>query len=179
MNSVPDEIGRVIERPLPLLRLETASPLPDELDVIGDWGYTMAAPCILLDPVFVKDPNDPDYGKAVACEYAFMPERIDRELQRMPMREQFEDVRMEVVRQELRFDKNKKRFDRILVSVTALKIEDASKLRGTFPQQDWEDEDYMAAREKVAYEAISEFWFDLEFNPWCGNAESASGDGEN
>ncbi len=95
----------------------------------------------------------------------------------MPMREQFEDVRMEVVRQELRFDKNRRRFDRILVSVTALKTGDAAKLRETFPEQDWE-EDYMAAREKVAYEAISEFWFDLEFNPWCGSAESTSGDGE-
>lgn len=179
MNSAPDDLDRIIERPLPLPRLEPGVPLPDELDVVGDWGYTMEAHCILLDPVFVKDPNDPAYGKAVACEYAFMPERIERELQRMPMREQFEDVRMEVVRQELRFDKDKRRFDRLLVSVSALKTEDAAKLRETFPEQDWEDEDYMAAREKVAYEAISEFWFDLEFNPWCGNAVSTGGEGQN
>ena len=146
---------------LPLPQLDPTVGLPPELDIIGGWGYSRQDACILL-VLSADDGNANELATSgVACEYDFIPARIAREFRRMPGRENFVDIQWSLQRQELQMAPNGKRFDRIIVLITALTKDDAVEIRKDFPSPDPEDEAYMAARANVAHRAIREYWFDL------------------
>ena len=147
------------QRELPLPRLDSSAPLPDELFVVGGWGYSQQDACVVLDFLDDDDEQDGEIGGVVECEYAFIRARLAVELSRMPARETFHDIRWNVLQQELRIDKDSGNLDHIIVSVTALKEEDIALLRETFPNQDSDDEGYMEARRALVHEAVRDYWF--------------------
>lgn len=141
-------------RELPLPCVDDSVPLPEDLDVTGGWGYTKERPCLLLD--------FGDEGAGVPCEYEFIPRRIGQELRLMADRVQFDDFRWALIRQRLVVDKAKgERFDVLDVHVSAVRKEDMAALDEVRSQHGDEGPEFEVARNRLAFVAAREFWFDL------------------
>lgn len=141
-------------RELALPRVDASVPLPDDLDVTGGWGYAREDACVLLD--------FGDEGAGVPCEYEFIPRRIAQERRHMADAGRFADFKWKRVRQRLYVDAaDGSRFDVLEVQVSAVAKEDLGALKEAFMRHEGAGPGFQEERDRMAWVAVREFWFDL------------------
>ncbi len=136
----------------------------DEFPISGGWGYSME------DAVAI-DKDDPIVDKVlpfngVEIEYIFARYRTYLELiTQRDKDDRFSGIELQLITQELRNGDNGKKYDKLIMEVTALKDRDFEELK-----EDWENNSYKEdfdleghnkRREEKLVHIQREFWFEI------------------
>ena len=153
------ELSHGFEQPgeLPLPRLDTRTPLPNDLPVAGGWGYTKDDACVLTDDREIAGEGEPI---GLDFEFAFIESRLIAELNAMPLEEELAQIRWKVQTQSIERDSDgAPAYDCLTVLVTAYLRSDWEALAAAKDQQ---SPDVRAHRRRgLRLVSKCDFWFDV------------------
>ncbi len=153
----------ILERELPLPRLDASLALPDDLPVSGGWGYSKQDACIITDDT---EPADDGLAHGLDFEFIFIEHRLIEELNAMSLHEELADIRWKVQTQEIhRHPDGSPAYDCFQVHVSAyLRTDLELVLREEAAMENGEpDLDRVVADKRRNLRLVKncEYWFDI------------------